>query len=128
MLGEQIACDYLKSKRYSIIDRNFRKPWGEIDIIARDRDGTLVFVEVKTMVSSEFLKPEDNATSAKLRKMKVAASLYAGKYPGLVSDKAGWRIDLIAIPIPEELAEQGTLTRQDKDVLYKGLVHYENVG
>lgn len=33
--GEAIACKYLKSKGYKIIERNFRKKWGEIDIICK---------------------------------------------------------------------------------------------
>ena len=45
--GEKIAVYYLKSKGYQIIDQNFQRPWGEIDIIARMRD-ELVFCEVKT--------------------------------------------------------------------------------
>ena len=46
--GELIAQKWVKSKlRLEILETNFRSPWGEIDIIARDRD-TWVFIEVKT--------------------------------------------------------------------------------
>lgn len=48
-LGEDIACQYLVDKGYKIILRNYTKPWGEIDIIAKSPDKILVFVEVKTM-------------------------------------------------------------------------------
>ena len=48
-IGEDLACEYLKNKGFQIIERNFRKPWGEIDIIAKEKNGALVFVEVKTM-------------------------------------------------------------------------------
>ena len=33
-IGEQVACSFLVRKGYTIIDRNYRKPWGEIDVIA----------------------------------------------------------------------------------------------
>ena len=44
-IGEEVACKYLKNKKYIIIERNFRTNVGEIDIICAD-DGYLVFVEV----------------------------------------------------------------------------------
>ena len=41
-LGENIACRYLVENNYKIIERNFRQKWGEIDIIAKAKDKTLV--------------------------------------------------------------------------------------
>jgi putative endonuclease len=100
-LGEDIACEYLVNKKYRICERNFRKPWGELDIIAKDKDGVLVFVEVKTMrqCGNAAIQPEENLTAAKLKKLKRTASLYAGYNSELINDKKGWRIDLIAIII-----------------------------
>lgn len=98
-LGEDLACKYLVDKGYRIIGRNFRKPWGEIDIITKAPNKTLVFVEVKTMTESRTgLKPEDQLTHSKLGKLQKTASLYAGHYPEKVSTK-GWRMDLITIII-----------------------------
>jgi|SRR3989338_7946556 len=51
-LGEDLACEYLVEKSFIICERNVRKPWGEIDIIAKDSGGILVFVEVKTISQS----------------------------------------------------------------------------
>lgn len=101
-LGEDLACNYLQDKGYKILDRNYRKSWGEIDIIARAPDRTLVFVEVKTLRSysgqtMDQLKPEDELTQAKLGKLQRTAQLYAGHYPEKVDDRKGWRIDLLAI-------------------------------
>ena len=45
-IGEDVATRFLIGKGFKIIARNYRKPWGEIDIIARDED-VVVFVEVK---------------------------------------------------------------------------------
>ncbi|MCR4275313.1 MAG: YraN family protein [Candidatus Wolfebacteria bacterium] len=100
-LGEDLACECLINNRYRIIERNYRKPWGEIDIIAKDHDKTLVFIEVKTLQqSTNFnLKPEDQLTASKLKKVARTASLYSGANQGLINKEMGWRIDLIAITL-----------------------------
>lgn len=111
--GENKACEYLVDRGYKIIERNFREPWGEIDIVAKAGDGTLVFVEVKTMTENYGgLKPEDQMTSAKIKKFKKVAALYAGHRQDLVDDKKGFRLDLLA------------LTRTEDDCV---VTHYENV-
>ncbi|MDI6820568.1 MAG: YraN family protein [Patescibacteria group bacterium] len=98
-IGEDFACVYLAGKGFWIIERNFKRPWGELDIVAKNKDGILVFVEVKTMYESgDFgLKPEHQMTAAKIRKFKKAASLYAGHRKDLVDDKKGWRLDVLAL-------------------------------
>lgn len=48
-IGEDLACQYLLNNKYKIIDRNYREKWGEIDIICKDKNGVLVFIEVKTL-------------------------------------------------------------------------------
>lgn len=115
-VGEQIACNYLNGKGYKIISRNYRQKWGELDIIAKDPANTLVFIEVKTMRQSNSaiaeLKPEDNLTSAKLKKLQRTAQLFAGKHSELIDEKRGWRIDLVAI----------CLTLNNRTIQ-----HYENI-
>lgn len=121
-IGEDLACEYLARKSYKIIERNYRKPWGEIDIICRAPDRTLVFVEVKTLRSysgqaQEGLMPEDELTKAKLGKLQKTASLYTGHYPERVSEK-GWRIDLVAITINDDYNDDKTNPKVE---------HYENI-
>lgn len=99
--GEEIACGYLVGKGYKILERNFKKPWGELDIVALAPDKTLVFVEVKTSVEGSNFKPEDQMTSAKIEKFKKIANFYANLKPELIDDKKGWRLDLIAIIFQE---------------------------
>jgi Holliday junction resolvase-like predicted endonuclease len=132
-IGEDIACKYLLSRGYEIIDRNYRKPWGEIDIIAKDGAGALVFVEVKTMrvdVSRETKlgSPEDNLTSTKLKKLQRTAALYAGYNQNLINDDLGWRIDLVAIAIPKDVSREtlvlANLTNIEK---YCDIKHFENI-
>jgi putative endonuclease len=95
-LGEDAAVRFLEEKGYKILERNFRRPYGELDIVALAPDEMLVFVEVKTMKPG-ILKPEDQMTVAKRRKFARAASLYAGAHQELISDKKGWRLDLVAL-------------------------------
>lgn len=101
-LGEDLACRYLVDKGYKIIERNFKKPWGELDIIAKNPDKILVFVEVKTVQGGSPLESEMQMTAAKIKKLKRAATLYAGHYPELINDRQGWRIDLLALTINGE--------------------------
>lgn len=102
-IGEDAAAAYLVKNRYRIIEHNHLKPWGEIDIVAKAKDGTLVFIEVKTMAGEEGagLRPEDNMTGAKIMKMKRAALAYANAHPELVGGR-GWRIDAIAVRLGEK--------------------------
>lgn len=133
-IGEDIACKYLINRGYEVIDRNYRKPWGELDVVARDGAGVLVFVEVKTMrtdVSRETnlrLSPEDNLTPVKLRKLQRTAALYAGYNQNLVNDDLGWRIDLVAIAIPKDVSRKTSpginLTNLIK---YCDIKHFENI-
>lgn len=104
--GEDIACSFLIEKNYKIVWRNFRRPWGEIDIIAKDPKNTLVFVEVKTIRQRDStvaeLNPEDNLTHSKLKKIQRTAQMFIGQFPQHLNDNAGWQIDLLAITISDK--------------------------
>lgn len=73
--GEEMAANYLKKKKFEIVERGFRFSRGEIDIIARDGD-TLVFVEVKARADESFGRPEDSVTPAKQRQVRRTALGY----------------------------------------------------
>lgn len=96
-----MACEFLEKKGYEILERNLRKPWGELDVIAKDDSGVLVFIEVKTMRQNNSaiagLQSEDNFSKAKERKTKRAAEMFAGKHPELIDEDRGWRVDLVSI-------------------------------
>lgn len=94
VLGENAACRYLEKKGYKIIERNFRKGYGEIDIIAV-KDNILVFAEVKTRSSNKYGTPFEAISSFKLKKLIAGAKFY--KYilhPELPDDL---RIDAIGV-------------------------------
>ena len=90
--GEEIACDYLRSHGYEIVERNWSSVFGEVDIIARDGD-TLVFVEVKTRVSAGFGGPEGALTLRKRKRIIATARAYLSK----VRSDLSVRFDLVAI-------------------------------
>ena len=77
--GEDLAVKYLQGKCYSIVERNFRTAYGEIDIIC-EVSGGLVFVEVKTRRSHKFGLPQEAITPAKIRHLKRAAYQYLDSY------------------------------------------------
>ncbi len=76
--GEDEACRFLKKKGYRIIDRNFRTRFGEIDIIAKEREFT-VFVEVKLRNSSFYGLPEESVDFRKQKKIIKSAEFYLQK-------------------------------------------------
>jgi len=103
-VGEGVACNFLKNKGFTIKDRNYRKKWGEIDIIAQN-NGILRFIEVKT-VSRENIKnvpretleqdrPEENVHQWKLRRLYRAIQSYLKENE--VSPETIWQFDVIAV-------------------------------
>lgn len=100
-LGERIAAEFLEKKGFRLIGRNYRKPWGEIDIIAR-RGTCTHFVEVKT-VSREIgengvtrepaYDPEEQAHASKLTKLSRVVETY------VASEKVSgdYQIDVVAV-------------------------------
>ena len=97
-LAEKYASEFLRSRKYQLLALNYRKPWGEIDIIA-EKEGVLVFVEVKAS-SKEIagFEPELRVNREKLKKIVRAARTY-------LADKRcedrEWQIDVLAITIDQ---------------------------
>jgi putative endonuclease len=97
-MGENIACQYLLKNSYLILARNHKERFDEIDIVARDPRGILIFCEVKTVNhNNNGFMPEDNLSTAKRQKMVRASNIFLARHPGLVWENVGWRIDLVAI-------------------------------
>ncbi|MEU8384231.1 YraN family protein [Streptosporangium sp. NPDC048865] len=77
--GEQIAVDYLLAHGLQILDRNWRCPDGEIDIVARE-GRTLVVVEVKTRSGRSHGTAFEAVTEAKIARLhRLAAGWLAGR-------------------------------------------------
>jgi putative endonuclease len=94
--GEAIAARYLVDAGMRVVERNWRCPQGEIDIIARDAD-ELVFVEVKTRSSTAFGHPLEAITSRKLARLRRLATAWCAEHPG-PHDRV--RIDAVAVVAP----------------------------
>ncbi|RLP81399.1 YraN family protein [Mycetocola lacteus] len=71
--GETIAAHFLRELGFTITRQNWRCQYGEVDIIARDRAGTLIFVEVKTRRSHGAGDPLEAITPLKLSRMNAVA-------------------------------------------------------
>ncbi|PIU01612.1 YraN family protein [bacterium (Candidatus Torokbacteria) CG09_land_8_20_14_0_10_42_11] len=96
LLGENLACRYLMGKGYRIVERNFRKQSGEIDILAWDRrEKMLVFVEVKTRTNTFFGEPAEAVNFFKQQKLLKTAYRYLSKY----KREEDFRIDVIGIKL-----------------------------
>ena len=74
-IGEDYAAEYLKKHRYRIVSRNYRKKYGEIDIIAENKK-YLVFVEVKTRHTDSLTSGAQAVDLKKQRRIIKTASAY----------------------------------------------------
>ncbi|MDE1925303.1 MAG: YraN family protein [Patescibacteria group bacterium] len=102
-LGEEITCKFLKNKDYKVLERNYWKPWGEIDIVA-EKANLLRFIEVKT-VSREIsngisreptqVRPEENFHPVKLKRLHRAIQTYLLDHK--ISENKLWQIDLACV-------------------------------
>ncbi len=126
-LGEELAVRFLVKRGYNILDRNYRRPWGELDIVA-EKEGKIHFVEVKSVsarkgdVSDETIsrktspreqslayirlkrpkdryRPEDNLHSSKLKRLRRIIQTYlTSKH---VSDETNWQFDVATVYIDD---------------------------
>lgn len=98
VIGENLAISHLRNKGFTILARNFKARYGEIDVIALDHD-TLVFVEVKTRIGNQFGTPEEAITPQKIWELIKTSEYYAQRHPEL---PRGLRIDAVAILLHPE--------------------------
>ena len=118
-IGENIACEFLKKRGFVIIEKNYSKKWGEIDIITKKSD-VIHFIEVKSVTclastrldsakrasdsesrlahaTSEY-RPEDNMHPWKLKRLSRAMQTY------LLDRKLNcdWQLDLVTVKIDQQ--------------------------
>lgn len=91
--GERLAEDFLRKKGFTILERNWRTRWGEIDIIAA-HGNALHFVEVKTRSSTGFGEPHEAVHSFKYRQLLVAAEAYIARR---IPAQRNFQIDAVSI-------------------------------
>lgn len=101
-IGEDLAVKHLVKLGYTILGRNYWKPWGEIDVIA-EKEGVLHFVEVKSVSTSfggsvaakDCYTPEDNVHEWKMKRLERVIQTYLDEKR--VSDEAPWQLDVMAV-------------------------------
>ena len=98
--GEMLAERHLVARGYRILEANYRGKQGEIDRVA-EKDGALVFVEVRTRKAGGFGSPEESITERKRARMISVAEEYLQAHE---AEESEWRIDVVAV----ELRPSGT--------------------
>lgn len=103
-----MVCKYLENRGYTIVERNYLKPWGEIDIVAK-KANSLYFIEVKTVsrenskerplkdgsrVTGEY-RPEDNVHPAKIKRLHRAIQTYM--LDRNISEDTQWQLDVACV-------------------------------
>lgn len=104
-LGENLACEYLQQRGFVILDTNYWKKYGEIDVIARKSE-MVYFVEVKTVsyetkvaleqaVTHETWRPEEQVHQFKIHQIEKALEtwIYENDYKG------DWQISVLGIRV-----------------------------
>ncbi len=91
--GESMARRYLKRCGLKFLTANYRTPKGEIDLVFRDGD-CLVFVEVKTRSSEEWVRPSTAVNAQKRRRLSLAALHYLGR---LDNPRIRMRFDIVEV-------------------------------
>ena len=94
--GEEIALRFLKKRRFKIVVQNYRCKFGEVDIIARDPDNILSFIEVKTRSSGTHGAPQEAVHSRKQAQISRVALEFIQRY-GLEHQRA--RFDVVAVQL-----------------------------
>ena len=77
--GEKRAVKYLKRNGWKILKRNYKNPFGEIDIIAK-KDDTVAFIEVKTRLSDLYGAPSEAVTEDRKRRYIMGAKHFFAGY------------------------------------------------
>ena len=108
--GEKVALEYLCTNGYSIVAIGFRSRFGEIDIIAENKE-YLTFTEVKTRKNTNFAHAREYVNKSKQRKMIATANYFLAKRPTELQP----RFDVIEI-----YAKDGELTVSPE------IIHIEN--
>lgn len=111
-IGEEIVCKYITNKGFSVIERNYWKPWGEVDVVA-ESGGRLHFVEVKTVSRVTGIRPEENMHKHKLLRLHRAIQTYLLEKK--VQESVLWQIDLACVYLDFE-------TRRARVELFENIV------
>ena len=97
-LGEALAAGFLVNRGCRVIEKNYRCPLGEIDLVVRD-GGVVAFVEVRTRASESFGHPFESVDRLKRHRIRAVAGHYLGERGSARCDAL--RFDVVAIVFRE---------------------------
>lgn len=86
-IGEDIACKFLEKNSFLVVDRNYFKKWGELDIVA-EKDNVIHFFEVKSVTDNfsklfeDSHKPEENVDGWKVKHLRRIIETYLDEKRG----------------------------------------------
>lgn len=103
--GEDIAVKHFVKQGFEILEQNYRKKWGELDIVAK-KDNILHFIEVKTVSYETAFDdnfPEQNMHFAKRKKMQRAVQTYLAERK--VSYETEFQVDITSVYFNPETGE-----------------------
>lgn len=110
-IGEHLAARYLINKGYTVIERNYTKKWGEIDLVVK-KNQKIHFIEVKSLIgiganvakdkkaTGEY-RPEDNMSQEKIEKLRRTVGTYLAEF----HVKEDWQFDLVTVYINPKTKE-----------------------
>lgn len=93
-IGEKVACKYLEKNGFKVLDKNFRTPVGEIDLVCLD-EKTLVFVEVKTRSNQQWETLEETINETKINRILKTAEIYIDRITNIKFEET--RIDAVFV-------------------------------
>lgn len=104
-VGEYVAVHYLQTKGYLIVERNYTKKWGEIDVVAR-KGSVLHFIEVKSKSTDlnkaqnyiDAYKPEDGMHPWKIKRLTRTIQIYLLER----RIQGDWQFDLISLYLDDK--------------------------
>lgn len=98
--GEDETVKLLSSMGWQVLERNYRCRIGELDIVARDTTGALVFVEVRSRTGVSHGLPEESVDYRKQNKLRMLAQQYLLAHPKLANSSC--RFDVVAVYFDED--------------------------
>jgi putative endonuclease len=107
--SESLAAELLEARGFRILERNWRRPQGELDLVANDR-GILVFVEVRSRTGDEHGHPLETIGPRKQKRVINAARLYIQEN---AASAEGFRFDVVGITYPADGGIPTTLYIED---------------
>ena len=93
--GEAAAWEAYRRRGYRLVARNWRCALGELDLVL-EKDGRVVFCEVKARTSSFYGGPHEAVTPSKQRKLRALAQAFSGSRP---QPPAGYRFDVASVTL-----------------------------